>query len=147
MTEDHGVLGSTPRGPIVFLNFSKTFIKTKELFILEMAKKKKSVEKKEKKKEVSGKKRDDEKLGNAGYIIGILSIILGVVVAPIIGIILGIIGFSFCMIQQKRKPTRKAKLGIRLNIIGFVISVLLWIVVIQIVFPMMEGKLNSFPVS
>ncbi|OGJ12655.1 hypothetical protein A3K82_02195 [Candidatus Pacearchaeota archaeon RBG_19FT_COMBO_34_9] len=61
-------------------------------------------------------------LGTAGFILGILSILsLG-----IIGIVLSIVGFTFCLIQQKNKPTKLATAGLILSIIGFVLG-LVWI--------------------
>ncbi len=58
-------------------------------------------------------------LGISGFTLGILSIIF----ASVYGIIMAVIGGIFCFIQQKKKKTRIAKIGLILNIIGFVISV------------------------
>ena len=76
-----------------------------------MAKKKKSVEK------VLPKTK--EGLGISGFTLGVLSIVM----AGSIGIFLSIIGFSFCMIQQKKSPMKIAKVGTILNIIGFALSI------------------------
>ena len=59
-----------------------------------------------------------EGLGISGFTLGIMSIIL----AGWLGGLIAIIGFIFCMIQQKRNKTGLAKAGIILNIVGFVIS-------------------------
>ena len=60
-----------------------------------------------------------EGLGISGFTLGVMSIIL----AGWLGGLIAIVGFVFCMIQQKRNKTRLGKAGIILNVIGFVISV------------------------
>lgn len=63
-------------------------------------------------------------LGASGFTLGILSIVsLGVM-----GIVLSIVGFIFCLFQQMNKPTKLSKVGIILNIIGLILSVL-WLLV------------------
>jgi len=105
-----------------------------------MAKKKK-VEKKEEKTN----KKYGEKLGNAGFILGILSIVFGIIIAPILGIIIAVTGFILCFVQQKKNPTKKGKIGLILNIIGFAASIIWWIIVIKVIFPLMQDQLQNFP--
>ena len=81
-----------------------------------MAKKKRMI--KEKKPEQKLEKTK-EGLGISGFTFGILSIVL----AGSLGIFLAVLGFIFCMSQQKRSPMKMARIGIILNIIGFIISV------------------------
>ena len=64
-------------------------------------------------------KKTSEGLGISGFTLGVLSIIL----AGWLGIITSLVGFIFCGIQQKNNPTKLGKIGIILNIIGFVISI------------------------
>ncbi len=60
--------------------------------------------------------------GASGFTLGVLSIIsLG-----IFGVILSIIGFIFCFVQQKQKPTKLGKAGLVINGVGLILS-LLWI--------------------
>jgi predicted small integral membrane protein len=60
--------------------------------------------------------------GASGFTLGILSIVsLGV-----FGVVLSIMGFVFCLVQQKKKPTKLGKAGLIVNAIGFILS-LLWI--------------------
>lgn len=61
-------------------------------------------------------------LGASGFTIGIVSILT----PGIIGIISSLLGFIFCFLQQKKKPTKLGKAGIILNVIGFAFS-LVWI--------------------
>jgi nucleoside recognition membrane protein YjiH len=65
-------------------------------------------------------KKDGEGLGISGFTLGILSIVfLGT-----FGVIISLIGFILCLVQQKRKKFRMAKTGMILNIIGFALSLL-----------------------
>jgi len=82
-----------------------------------MAKKKKSV------KEILPMSK--EGLGISGFTLGVL----GIVMAGSLGILLAIVGFTFCMIQQKKSPMRLAKVGIILNIIGFILSLAMLIII------------------
>jgi len=69
-------------------------------------------------------KKSEEGLGISGFTLGILSIVL----AGWLGAILAIIGFIFCLIQQKGTPTKIGRTGIILNVIGFLVSVIATII-------------------
>jgi len=88
-----------------------------------------------KKKEV---KKTKEGLGISGFTLGILSIVL----AGSIGILVSIVGFTFCMIQQKKNPIKLARIGIILNIIGFVLSIIL----LTYLLPLIQEQIQNFPV-
>jgi len=79
-----------------------------------------------------------EGLGISGFVLGVLSIAL----AGSGGFILAIIGFVFCRIQQKRNPMKLAKIGIILNIIGFVLSIVFLIFTIFI-YPLLQKNLAA----
>jgi hypothetical protein len=81
------------------------------------------VKKKRESKTLSSSK---EGLGISGFILGILSIAL----IGSGGILLSVVGFVFCLVQQKNNPMKLAKIGIILNIIGFVLSVAILILAI-----------------
>ena len=68
-----------------------------------------------------------EGLGIAGFTLGVLSIIL----AGWLGIGIAIVGFIFCIVQQKKNPTKLGKVGIVINIIGFVTSILFIVVFVK----------------
>ena len=109
MTEAYGVRGSTPRIPILIKNFYKDL-----LIILNI-------------KMVNKKSKDiGEGIGISGFTLGILSILL----AGAMGIFMAVIGFIFCFFQQKRNPTQLGKVGIILNVVGFVLSIvfMFWLV-------------------
>ncbi len=80
---------------------------------------------------------DDKKsegLGISGFILGIISLSAGIVFylfGPFLtGSIISIIGFIFSLKQQKRHKTKKGKIGIILNLIGFVINTALFIYIL-----------------
>ena len=59
-------------------------------------------------------------LGASGFTLGILSILsLGVS-----GVVMAVLGFVFCFVQQKSKPTKLGKVGLILNAVGFALSLL-----------------------
>lgn len=84
-------------------------------------------------------KKTKEGLGISGFTLGILSIVL----AGSIGILVSIVGFTFCMIQQKKSPMKLARIGIILNIIGFVISIILLIYLL----PLIQQQLQNLPLQ
>ncbi|VVB82453.1 Uncharacterised protein [uncultured archaeon] len=78
-------------------------------------------------------------LGSSGFTLSILSILsLG-----LIGVVMSILGFIFCFIQQRKKPTRLGKVGIILSVVGFVLS-LVWIFYFA---PIINQLLQSFPTA
>ena len=74
--------------------------------------------------------------GASGFTLGIISIIL----AGLYGIPLSITGFVFCLIQQLKKPTKLGKVGIILNIIGLVLSLLMIFVFAPIILQYLQEK-------
>jgi hypothetical protein len=68
-----------------------------------------------------------EGLGISGFTLGVLSIVL-VLNLAFLSSIISIIGFVFCMIQQKHNPKKLGKIGIILNIIGFVLGIIITII-------------------
>ncbi len=77
---------------------------------------------------VKKSKKIGEGLGIAGFTLGVLSIIL----AGVMGVFVSIVGFIFCIVQQRKNPTKLAKVGIILNVIGFVLSLVLIIYLLPI---------------
>ena len=72
-------------------------------------------EKEKKEKESLG-----DGLGVSGFTLGVLSIVF----AGWIGLVIAIVGAAFCLVQQKNKKIRIAKLGLILSVIGFIVSLL-----------------------
>jgi len=98
------------------------------------------VEKKRKKES----KKIGEALGISGFTLGIVSIVFAFLI-PIFGILFSIVGFTLCFIQQKKNPTKKGKTGLILNVIGFVVSIALWIIAATILLPLIQDQLQNFP--
>ncbi|MBI5803400.1 hypothetical protein HY448_01820 [Candidatus Pacearchaeota archaeon] len=70
-------------------------------------------------------KKEGENLGVSGFTLGIVSI-LCLIFSPVFGVLISIVGFIFCLIQQRKNPTKLAKWGLILNVIGFAAN-MLWI--------------------
>lgn len=64
-------------------------------------------------------------LGIAGFILGLLSIIL---FNSSLGSLLGILGLVFCIVQIKRNKTRLAVVGLILSIIGIILGIVIFII-------------------
>ncbi len=108
-----------------------------------MAKKKKSAEKKEEKTNKPKKlMTQGNSLGASGFTLGILSILF----SGIFGIPMSILGFIFCIIQQKNKPTKIGKAGLILNAVGFILSIL-WFIYGPSILNNFQDQLQNFPSS
>ena len=92
--------------------------------------------KKEKRKEVLA--TESGGLGVSGFTMGVMSIIL----AGWLGVFTGIIGFIFCRIQQKQNPMKLSRIGLILNIIGFILSVILIVTYAFLLFPLVQQQLG-----
>jgi len=83
--------------------------------------------KKEKKvKEKRESKIKGEALGASGFTLGILGLIS---IGGYLGVLFSLVGFVFCYIQQKNKPTKLGKAGLIINAIGVVLGILFMIFV------------------
>lgn len=103
-----------------------------------MAKKSKS-----KKIESPRKKSVGESLGVSGFTLGIVSLVI-LFLSPLLGIVISITGFVFCLKQQKTNPTKLGKAGLIINSVGFVLS-LVWVyLLIEYIYPyMLEQQLEA----
>ena len=77
-------------------------------------------------------------LGTSGFTLGILSIIF----AGWMGIIIAVVGGIFCFVQQKNKKMRIAKVGLVLNVVGLIIS-LLFVILYPILIAPLLGELAT----
>jgi len=92
-------------------------------------------------------KHTEEGIGIAGFVLGILSIIFFIGGA---GIVIGIVGFSLCLSQQRKHPTRLGKIGLILNVIGFALGIIFLIAYTAYLFPKMQEIMQqsqAFPVA
>jgi formate/nitrite transporter FocA (FNT family) len=81
-----------------------------------------------------------EALGASGFTLAILSIISA---GGYLGVLFSMVGFVFCLIQQKNKPTKLGKAGLIISIIGFVGGIL----VMMFVTPLLVKYMETFPAS
>ncbi len=82
------------------------------------------------KKEV---KKVNESLGVSGFTLSV-SGFLTILFSPILSFIFFIAAIIFCAVQQKKKKTKLAKLGITLGIIGTILSIIYTIILIVYVY-------------
>lgn len=83
-----------------------------------------------KKGEVTESHRDNS-FGTSSVILGILSIAFTIV--PIYGIIFSILGIVFANKQKKHYVNKWSKSGLKLSIVGLVLSVITWILSAKVV--------------
>jgi hypothetical protein len=95
-------------------------------------------EKKSEEKRVS--KIKGESLGASGFTLGILSLIS---IGGYLGVLFSMVGFTFCLIQQKNKPTKLGRAGVIINLIGFVGGILFMIFVT----PWLVKYMATFPTA
>lgn len=79
-------------------------------------------------------KKIGEGLGIAGFTLSILGILL----AGVNGILLSIISFVFCMIQQKKNPHKLAKVGLIISVIAFILNIVIIVVSLIYLAPILK---------
>ena len=72
-------------------------------------------------------------LGTSGFTLGVLSIIF----AGWMGVVIAVVGGIFCFVQQKNKKMRIAKVGLILNIIGLIVSLLFIFLYSTVILPLL----------
>ena len=85
-----------------------------------------------------GKEGVGDGLGVSGFTLGVLSIVF----AGVLGIIIAIVGGIFCFVQQKNKKMKIAKIGLILNIIGFVVSIAFLLLYSTVIAPLI-GEMSA----
>lgn len=79
-------------------------------------------------------KRDGDALGVSGFTLGIVSFAC-MIFTPFLGVITSTVGFFMSLSQQKRHPTKFGRRGIILNMIGFILNIIVWILLVQYLIP------------
>ncbi|MFZ1970947.1 MAG: hypothetical protein WAU65_02080 [Candidatus Nanoarchaeia archaeon] len=72
-------------------------------------------------------KKSSGGLGVAGFTLGIVSLAM-FLFYPVVGFATSVIGFFLCLSQQRKEKTKKARIGMILNAIGFVLNVAMFII-------------------
>ena len=78
-------------------------------------------------------------LGASGFTLGIASIVF----CGLFGVVMSITGFVFCLVQQKKKPTKLAKVGLIINVVGLVLSIV-WILYLG---PLLQKLITTLPTA
>lgn len=86
------------------------------------------------------KKNSAEGLGISGFTISVIAIIF----TGYVGIVLSIVGLVFCLVQQKKNPTKLSKAGVILGIIGIVLSIIYIIVFFTYLSPLINSQFGGF---
>jgi uncharacterized membrane protein len=85
-------------------------------------------------------KEKSEGLGISGFTLGIL----GVISFGWGGLIISIVGFMLCFVQQKRYRNKFGKMGLTLNIIGILLSIAFIILSYTVLGPLLN---KAFPAA
>jgi len=88
------------------------------------------------KKQVSKKSKNSDTFGISGFTLGIAGFV-ALLLSPLLAILFFTTGLIFCIVQQKRKNTRLGKLGVILNSVGIVLTILYFIFLIKYLIPEM----------
>lgn len=90
-----------------------------------MVDKKKSVDKK------------SETFGIVGFTLSLAGF-FAILITTVYSLVYFIVGLIFCIIQQKRYKTKLGKIGLILNIIGIVCTIVLTLIIIFYVYPLIN---------
>jgi len=84
---------------------------------------------------------EKEDLSVVSYVLGIVSIVMAIF-TPLAGIVFGIVGLS----QSKKQKTKLSEKAKKLNIIGIILGIILFIVTIILAYTVENmGLLQNFP--
>jgi len=92
---------------------------------------------------MADKKINDEAFGIIGLTLGILSIVF----VASNGIIVGIIGLVFSLIQQKKHPTKLGKAAVIVNAVGIILAIAFVIVLIKYLAPYLQDQISNMPLA
>lgn len=120
MTEDHGVVGSTPTTPILF--FLQNFYKQQYA----LSNMKKGVKKR------SNSNYKKEHLGLSALTLAITGFFV-TLFNPFASIVIFIVSLVFSIIQQKKNPTKQGKVALILSIIGLVLDVIFIFLLVTVI--------------
>ncbi len=90
------------------------------------------------------KKTKSEALGISGFTLGIAGF-FSLLSMTLLSLAFFITGLVFCIIQQKRKPTKLGKIGLIINIVGIVATIVLVIIVAIYLYPLLQEQLQNLP--
>jgi hypothetical protein len=80
----------------------------------------------------------EKKIGESLGISGFTLSIMGVLFLGLNGILISIISFIFCFIQQKKNPNKFGKAGLILSVIGFILNVIVIVISVLYLAPLLN---------
>ncbi len=89
-------------------------------------------------------KKIGEALGISGFTLGIAGF-FSLLFMGFLSLVFFITGLIFCIIQQRKNPTKFGKRGLIINIIGIIATIILGIVVVIYLYPLLQEQLQNFP--
>jgi len=89
-------------------------------------------------------KKIGETLGISGFTLGIAGF-FSLLFMGLLSLAFFIMGLIFCIVQQRKNPTKFGKRGLIINIIGIIATIILGIVVIVYLYPLLQEQLQNFP--
>ncbi len=87
-------------------------------------------------------KKNGEALGISGFTLGIAGY-FSLLFMGLLSLAFFIIGLIFCIIQQKRSPTKLGKVGLIINTVGIIMAIVLVIVVAIYLYPLLQEQLQN----
>lgn len=87
-------------------------------------------------------KKSSEVLGISGFTLAIAGF-FSLLFMGLLSLVFFIIGLIFCIIQQKRKPTKLGKIGLIINIIGIIATIILMVIVAVYLYPLLQEQLQN----
>ena len=87
-------------------------------------------------------KKSGETLGISGFTLGIAGY-FSLIFIGLLSLAFFITGLVFCIIQQKRKPTKLGKTGLIINIVGIIMAIILVIIVAIYLYPLLQEQLQN----
>lgn len=90
--------------------------------------------------EKTKEERNPEALGISGFTLGIVSLVTAFFGTLLTGVLFGAVGLMFSVMQQKKKMTKRGKIGVILNIIAIIVNIALWVLYAKVIYPLMQAK-------
>ena len=87
--------------------------------------------------------QNGEALGISGFTVGIAGY-FSLIFMGLLSLAFFVTGLVFCIMQQKRKPTKLGKAGLIINIIGIIMAIILFVIVAIYLYPLLQEQLQNF---
>lgn len=92
------------------------------------------------KKEKIEEEKNPDAFGISGFTLGIVSLVTAFLGTLVTGLLFSIAGLTFSLMQQKKKMTRKGKIGVILNIIAIIVNIGFWVLYAKFLYPLIQQQ-------